>query len=238
MSIRLTPKAVLAALAAVGLLLPFGAPLPGSCLRSIGVAGAAPAPSPSCSGDLRECLRISADMHPTTFGVRYVTAEDVARCMEAFRSCASGGVSRGGNQSPPSSSTTNSGDNKVLPQHFQIKSEDRKLTECRVNGQSVTCTQSWSPPVPDAEWNSTVTGTLSGLTMTGTQKGTSRSGPGCTSYGQHSGPVTYVFDPSGTVTMRTGPLEQNFTFSGCLSNEPTQNTAPLLEATGNWSPIE
>lgn len=227
---HLAHKTALAALAAAGVFLPFGAVLPG-------VAGAAP--SSSSGAKLRECLRASADLHQTTFGGRYVTAEDVARCMEAFRPGSSGGASGGGNQAPPSNPTAGGGGNTVLPGHLQIKGDNRIITDCRVDGNSVTCTQAFSPPVPDAEWNSTVTGTLSGRTMTGTQKGTLRSGSGagCTSYGQHSGPVTYVFEPDGTVVMRIGPLEQNFTYSGCLTNAPDQSTEPVREATGAWSPV-
>ena len=72
---QLLHKLALTAAAAVGLYVStLGLPLPVSCA----------APSPSCGGDLRECLRQSADMRQTTFGGRYVTAEDVARCMEAF----------------------------------------------------------------------------------------------------------------------------------------------------------
>jgi hypothetical protein len=42
----------------------------------------AAAPSLTCGGDLRECLRLSAKTE--IYGARYVTAEDVARCVEAF----------------------------------------------------------------------------------------------------------------------------------------------------------
>lgn len=96
------PRLALATAFAVGLYLPaLGIAPPDSCVLGPGVAGAAP--SPSCGGDLRECLRASADMHETTFGGRYVTAEDVSRCVEAFNACAHGGASRGGNQPPPGS---------------------------------------------------------------------------------------------------------------------------------------
>jgi hypothetical protein len=82
MATGVTSKFALAAVAAVGLYVPtLGLPLPDSCMHTIGVAGAAPAPSRSCGGDLRECLRQSADLRQTTFGGRYVTAEDVARCV-------------------------------------------------------------------------------------------------------------------------------------------------------------
>ncbi len=99
-------KVALGTVAAVGLYVPsIVAVLPDSCVIGIGIgigiAGAAP--SASCGGDLRECLRQSADMRQTTFGGRFVTAEDVARCTEAFEACIHGGAARGGSQPPPGS---------------------------------------------------------------------------------------------------------------------------------------
>ncbi|WP_310767798.1 hypothetical protein [Mycobacterium sp. Z3061] len=105
---RLIPKLALGTVAALGFYLPtFGLPIPGSCLHPIGIAGATP--SASCGGDLRECLRMSADMRQTTFGGRFVTAEDVARCTEIFNACIHGGASRGGTQVPPPDSRSPQG---------------------------------------------------------------------------------------------------------------------------------
>lgn len=139
MTRRLLPKTALAALAAIGLFLPFGAPVAGSCLRTIGVAGAAPSPSPSCSSDLRECLRASADLHQTTFGGRYVPADDVARCMDAFRSCISGGASSGGKPVPPTTTSEDSGARKGLPQHFKVAAGGGVTSDCTVSGETVRC---------------------------------------------------------------------------------------------------
>ncbi len=97
-------KLALGTVAALGLYLTsLGLPASDSCTWTAGVAGAAPTPSRSCGGDLRECLRQSADMRQTTFGGRYVTAEDVARCMEIFNACIHGGAGIGGNPVPPGS---------------------------------------------------------------------------------------------------------------------------------------
>lgn len=55
MTTGLLPRVTLATLGAAAFFLPFGAPSPGSCLRSIGTAGAAP--SPACGGGvIGKCL--------------------------------------------------------------------------------------------------------------------------------------------------------------------------------------
>ena len=239
MRIRLAPKTVLAALAAVGLFLPFSAPLPGSCMRTIGVAGAAP--SPSCGGDLRECLRLSADMHQTTFGGRYVTADDVARCMEAFRACSSGGASRGGNE-PTSSRPVTEGSGEALPQRVRIRF-DTTAIDCSINGDMVSCKQTREEPLANGGHYSLagqISGVVSGLTITGTFSGHSTSGghsSGCVSEQDHSGPVRYDFSPDGSVAMRLGPNKVDTVFAGTCSNSPPMSeTGPVWEGTGKWSP--
>lgn len=241
MVIGLVPKLALATVAAVGLYIPtLGLPLPSSCLRTIGVAGAAP--SPSCGGDLRECLRASADMHPTTFGVRYVTADDVARCMEAFRSCISGGAS-GGGQSPPTPTAAEGGNRKGLPQRFTITTSAGFMHDCRVSGDTVSCEISYQQPVEHGmtTYRGTVSGRLSGSTMTGRWETQSRSdgAEGCVSEGKESGPATYVFNPDGTVAMRVGPQQADFVYTGsCSDAPPYSSTLPVWEETGTWSPSE
>ncbi len=69
---KLAPKIALSTVAAAALHVPTSvSPQHDSCTWTAGVAGAAPTPSPSCGGDLRECLRQSADMRQTTFGGRW-----------------------------------------------------------------------------------------------------------------------------------------------------------------------
>jgi hypothetical protein len=112
---KLVPTLAAATAGAVGLYMhAMGAfePLDG-CLPTGAVASAAP--SPTCASDLRECLRQSADLRQTTFGGRYVTAEDVARCMEVFNACIHGGASGGGNQAPPSNSAGGGGASTSTP---------------------------------------------------------------------------------------------------------------------------
>ncbi len=111
-------KLAVVTVAAVGLYIPtIGLPVPlGSCLRTVGVAAAAP--SQTCGGDERECLRRSAKTG--LYGVRYVTPEDVAKCVEAFNACIHGTLNGGGNPVPPTS-TSPTGGNKTssLPKHEQ-----------------------------------------------------------------------------------------------------------------------
>ncbi len=236
MTTRLLPKATLAALAAVGLFLPFGATLPGSCLRSIGVAGAAP--SPSCSGDLRECLRAKADMHPGwNFGVRYVTAEDVADCMDAFRSCTSGGARQGGNAgSPPSTSQRNRSGNNAdsMPKRFTIADG----FDCTRSGTSVNC----AAPTEESSSGSTTTkkisGNLSGLTMTGTRTEhfVGPSVNGCVSTVDYTWPLTYEFRSDGTGELTVSPGHYDQTLSGSCSgnfSEPVEGFGGAI----TWSPV-
>lgn len=235
----LLPKLAFVTVAAVGLYISnLGLPLPNSCLRTIAVAGAAPAPSPSCGGDLRECLRLSADLRQTTFGGRYVTAEDVARCMEAFNACIHGGASRGGNASPPTSTAVGGDDKKGLPQHFAIEHSDGTESDCRVSGDEVTCVESYPGSAP-AEITGKVIGKLSGLTMTGSlHKHSTVESDGYISEVDYSGPVIYNFKLDGTVTKREGPIQQQFSCSGgCSYAPPAPRTVPAIEIAGTWTAI-
>jgi hypothetical protein len=211
----------------------FGAPLPG--LRSIGVAGAAP--SPSGSGDLRERLRASAHMHQTAFGGRYVTADDVARCMEAFRPGGSGSAGGGGKASPPASSPSMGAGSIKLPQHFGI-TDEFILSDCRVAGDSMTCSESMRSRGQGVDsYPGTVTGTLNGSTMSGaaTRQMTGRDVaiPSRSRVADFSGPATHIVGPDATVTMREGPSERRK--SGC--GGASSNAVPASESIGTRSAI-
>lgn len=235
MTTRLLPKTALATLAAVALLLPFGAPLPGSCLRTIGVAGAAPTPSASCGGDLRECLRQSADMRQTTFGGRYVTADDVARCMEAFRSCTSGGAGTGAN--PPASRSSESGSGKGLPQHFGIDTEHFAY-DCLVSGNAVTCTATWKTATAEIDsFTHEVTGTLAGLTMTGTAVSNTKyhNSAGCSLEGNDTHPITFAFSSDGTVAVHSEPYVGTVDYTCPEGAGSNTYDAPALDLAGKWS---
>ena len=236
MALKLLPKTTLAALAAIGLFLPFAAPLPGSCVRVIGMAGAAP--SPSCSGDLRECLRASADLHQTTFGGRYVTADDVARCMDAFRSCTSGGTSRQGG-STPTKSTAGADSDKSLPKRFLIsETESDSQHDCSRSGDALTCTETLLEPY-GATLTSVLTfkGSLSGLTAAGKYSGQQTTeAAGCVSEQTLSGTATYAFRPDGTVSISRQAPQIEVT-KPCWG-PATSFTGTAWESSGRWSPIE
>lgn len=244
MAMRLRSKAALVSVSALALCVPaFVSPHPDSCAWTAGLAGAAPTPSPSCGGDLRECLRAAADMHPTTFGVRYVTAEDVARCMEIFDACIHGGASSG--RDPALSTPTSTGDDRAgLPQRFRI-SFDTTTIDCRVNGDDASCTQTREESLPSGghySLSGEITGTVSGMTLTGSFKDHSTSSghsSGCVSEQDHSGPVRYEFRRDGSVAMRWGPAHVDTVFTGACSNAPpTSESYPVWEGTGTWSPTE
>ncbi len=224
MATGLASKLALTTVAAVGLYVAtVGLSVtPHSCLRTVGVAAAVP--SPTCGGDERECLRASAKTG--LYGVRYVTPEDVAKCVEAFNACIHGTL-HGGNPVPPTSTSAGGSNRKTLPQHFGI-SEGAWASDCRVNGDAVTCTETrGSLPETMDSWTGEVTGTLSGLTMTGTRITRTKSHytavPGCIETSEGSGPVTYVFSLSGAVTMRQGPLQWQTTRSGDCSGGDSPN---------------
>lgn len=260
---RRVSKLALATVAAMGLYIPsFSLPVADSCLQTGAVASAEP--SPTCGGDLRECLRLSANMHPTTFGVRYVTAEDVARCMEGFEACIHGtvsggnppgGASTGGGSSNPTTGTTSTGSGSPppgpgrhgpakstsssggggggLPQHFGITFQNL-ITDCYVDGDSVSCSQKQEPLEGLDDWSGEIKGTLSGRTVTGTQTIRTRfhyTSNGCVETSVGTGPATLVFNSDGTVLMRGGTM--NWQTTNC-SGGNTQTT-PGGEVTATWS---
>jgi hypothetical protein len=189
---KLVPALVAATVGAVGLYIPaiglFG-PLD-VCLHTGAVASAAP--SPTCGGDLRECLRLSAKTD--IYGTRYVTAEDVARCVETFDACVHGGASRGGTANPPPSTSAGEGTRTALPKHFRI-TFDTTAMDCRTNNNAVTCTSTRQEDLPNGTgtYSETgeLTGTVSGMTLTGTatRHGRSDGGEGCISTQERSGPA-------------------------------------------------
>lgn len=205
---------------AVGLFSPFGACLP----------TASGAPSRSCGGDLRECLRLSADLRQTTFGGRYVTAEDVSRCMEAFNACIHGTLGGGNPNPPPTSSRAQGGNGATMPQRFTIAGEG---FDCTVSGSAVECSAA------EPNTTKTIKATLSGLTMTGTRTDhfVGPSVQGCVSTVDRSWPITIEFrsDGTGQLHMARGHYDQ--TLSGSCSGSFTE---PVDGAEGplTWSPNE
>lgn len=223
---QLVPKLALGTVAGVGLYLAtLGLPLPTSCAE----------PSPSCGGDLRECLRQSADMRQTTFGGRYVTAEDVSRCVEAFEACIHGGARAGGNANPPVSTTRRSGGEGMLPQHFAIDGQ-YEAYDCLVATRAVTCTVSAHSSTASADsWTATVAGTVSGLNLSGTMTIDQRvEANGCVMEDHGTGPFQAVFDAGGSVALREGPFRWQRKPVSCANSDPW--TQPGYDATATWTP--
>ncbi len=219
-------RVALITVAAVAVYAPaLGLPLPESC------AG----PSPSCGGDLRECLRQSADLRQTTFGGRYVTAEDVARCVEAFNSCIHGGASSGGNVNPPKSTPPTTEGEGALPKRFAINGQ-YEAYDCSVNGAAVSCTVAAHSSAASADyWSAAITGTASGMSVTGTMTIDQRmEANGCVMEDHGSGPWSAVFDAGGSVSLREGPFQWQRKPVSCANWDPW--TQPGYEATGTWAP--
>lgn len=235
MTKRLVSRLAVTTVAAVGLyVFTLGLPLPGSCMRTGGVASAVP--SPTCGGDLRECLRLSAK--EGLYGVRYVTADDVAKCVEAFNACTHGTVQGGSNS--PGSTTTEVGGSKGLPTRFRMN-YGNVVSDCRVSGDMVTCAET-QPPTGDMDsWEGKTTGSLSGLTVTGTKtarlRGHGAVDSGCVAIYDYSGPVTLVFSTDGKVLERWGPNQLQLNWSGSCPGSRTETT-PVAEQTGKWSPVQ
>jgi hypothetical protein len=137
-------------------------------------------------------------------------------------------------------SASKSGNDGVLPKQFRIVSEG-SLEECNRDGESVTCTTQLDP-LPDnyESWTGSVTGTLSGLTLTGmstVHEVFHQSGdPDCRTEQHRSGPVTYDFSLDGTVVRGEGLMNYDSTSSGsCPHSYSGQQWGG--QGTGKWSPL-
>lgn len=224
----LLSRVALITVAAVAVYAPaLGLPLPESC------AG----PSPSCGGDLRECLRQSADMRQTTFGGRYVTAEDVARCVEAFNSCIHGGAGGGGDPVPPTSVSGRSRDGGALPQRFGIGTEHFDY-DCTISGSDATCETTWKTAPPEVDsFTQEITGSVSGMTLTGTAVARSRyhNSAGCTLESNDTHPISFAFSADGTVTVHSAAYTDQVTYSCPTGGGTNAIDAPAMDFTGKWS---
>ncbi len=142
--------------------------------------------------------------------------------------------------SQPSPSVPESDKDSPLPKHFRIDSEGT-IEECRVTGDKVDCTTRLDP-MPDnyESWTATTTGTLSGLTMTGTftiqEIFHQADEPSCRSERSLSGPVTYDFALDGTVVMSGGMVQVETRSSGSCPGA-SSGKSPIGQGTGLWSPI-
>lgn len=145
--------------------------------------------------------------------------------------------------SQPSSSASGSGMDSALPKHFRIESVGF-IHDCRTDGDKVSCTTQ-SVPMPDnhESWTEEMTGTLSGLTLTGTSTTQEifhqRDDPKCRTVQRRSGPVTYEFSPDGTVVMSEGRMHYDTKDTGdCPGSGSYTGEQWGGQGTGTWSRVE
>lgn len=99
------------------------------------------------------------------------------------------------------------------------------VQDCTVDGATVSCTLGVVGPSSVEIYTGTVTGTLTGQTLTGTkvthQRFRDDADNSCMIEIDQSEPVEYVFGPDGTVTMHGGPADVRTTRSGSCSGTET-----------------
>ncbi len=140
--------------------------------------------------------------------------------------------------------STTTGATVGLPpmKHFRIGDKAYgAVHDCYVNGEAVTCTVSMEPSYSVEYYAGTVTGTLSGFTLTGKQTTHQRypdeSDRSCIWTTDTVDPITYVFSLDGTVAMRGGPGETTSTRSGNCTGSESGRGGPW-ESSDKWSVIE
>lgn len=144
-------------------------------------------------------------------------------------------------EEPPA--TTQSGTEAGLPARFRIESAG-SVQDCRVNGENLSCTGRLEPLPDNYElWTAETTGTVSGLTFTGTSTTHeifhSADRPECRTVQTRSGSVTYEFSGDGTVLMSEGQMLSDTQNSGPCPGAGTYSGKQWGgQGTGVWSPIE
>lgn len=146
----------------------------------------------------------------------------------------------------PTTSTSSSSESTGLPpmKRFRIGGEAYgPVQDCTLTDDTVTCKASWDDPYQADTYAGSFTGTLSGLEMTGTsttnQTGHDATDPGCRWEMETSAPITYTFNPQGTVTARYGPGEWRKTNSGsCSGTEAGTDTGEGESGPTQWTVIE
>ncbi len=122
--------------------------------------------------------------------------------------------------------------------HFRIGYPQGPMQDCSVDAAAVTCTLSVVGPSSVETYTGTVTGTLTGLTLTGTstthQRFRDEADNSCILEIDKSEPVEYLFSLNGTVTMHGGPADVRTTRSGSCSGTET-GTDFRWEDSAPWS---
>lgn len=188
------------------------------------------------------------NMHRKTTGIRMNLQQNIIGLILVITAGLTGCSSDSLNAIAPPAladtpTTSTPSDSTALPpmKHFRIGDSYSPIQDCHVDGADVTC-EIWDEPTPSVElYTGSVTGTLSGATLTGTstihQRYHDEADPHCIIDQDTSGPITYVFSLDGTVLMRGGPTDEYLNRSGsCPGRESA--TGGLWESSGKWSVIE
>lgn len=149
-------------------------------------------------------------------------------------------------KSGPSSTTTPRDPNGPgLPpmKHFRIGGDNYgPVQDCKVVDTAVTCTVSWDNPYQADTYTGSFTGTLSGLTMTGTwtthQTGHDSNDGRCLWQTETSVPSTFQFSLDGTVVNRSGPGQWRTTRSGSCSGEESGTSSASEGGPVTWKVLD
>lgn len=193
---------------------------------------------------------VRTPLHPLIFGSVTIAALVLASCGVLSRDITQQPASKA-SSAPVTSSTPAATRSSEMPgatglppmKRFRIGGDVYgPVQDCRVDGESVTCTSSWDEPYQADSYTGTVTGTLSGLVMTGTsttrQTGHDASDPSCLWQTETSAPVTYNFHPDGTLAIRQGPGRWQTTHTGSCSGAESGTDDSAAESTATWTKIE
>lgn len=133
-----------------------------------------------------------------------------------------------------------------MPDHFEMQNGDL-VSDCRINADSVTCSETLKNLKPTQSYTGTMTGTVTGMTVTGSARSYATypdpQSPECTGTTEMTGPITYTFRPDGTLSARWGPFQRTITNS-CFTSQPEPNSGedpnrePISEWTATWAQIK
>ena len=139
----------------------------------------------------------------------------------------------------PTSTTTASGMPPMT--HFRIGRAEGPVQNCSVDGVAVTCVLSIIGPSTVESFSGTVTGTLTGLTLTGTstthQRFRDEADPACILEIDETEPVDYLFRLDGNVVMHNGRGDVLTTRSGSCSGTESATGWPG-EDSAPWAVID
>lgn len=133
------------------------------------------------------------------------------------------GLNSGVAAAPSTTASPTAAATAALPpmKQFRIGWPNGPTKDCTIDGTRVTCVKSMAGLSSAEVYTGTVTGTLSGLTVTGTstthQRYREEGDPECIVELDETEPVEYVFSLDGTVMMHGGPADYRSTRSGSCS---------------------